>query len=53
MTRVAPIHSVKQDVHHNNNRCTERNNIESVNRREGTGGKPLCKRCAELNREGK
>ena len=29
------------------------NNIEVVNLRPGTGGKPLCKDCADLNRAGK
>jgi len=51
--KVAPVHSVKQNVHHDNNKCTERNNIEKENLREGTGGKPLCEHCAKLNREGK
>lgn len=45
MAKVAPFHSVKQDVHHDDNTCTEGNNIEKVNRREGTGGKPKCKNC--------
>ncbi|MEV1332718.1 hypothetical protein AB0J20_24460 [Micromonospora costi] len=48
MARVSPFHSVLQSVHHNNNQCTEGNNIEPRNRREGTGGKPLCHRCANL-----
>ncbi len=41
-----PWHSVLSDVHHNNADCNTGNNIESENRREGTGGKPLCKECA-------
>jgi len=51
--KVAPCHSVKQQVHHDNDQCTERNNIEAENLRQGTGGKPLCDRCATLDREGK
>lgn len=51
--RVNPIHSVLSPVHHNNSLCTERNNIESKYRREGTGNKPLCQHCAKLNREGR
>jgi hypothetical protein len=51
--KVAPTHSIKQYVHHDNDKCTERNNIEKENLRQGTGGKPLCQRCAELNKEGK
>jgi len=37
--RVAPFHSKRPgtDRHHNNNKCTEGNNIESYNRRAGTG----------------
>jgi hypothetical protein len=46
-------HSIKQSVHHDNTSCNTGNNIESENRREGTGGKPLCKECADLNKQGK
>ena len=53
MPRVAPVYSIKQSVHHNNSRCTERNNIERENLRAGTGGKPLCQHCKRLNAEGK
>jgi len=55
MSQVAPFHSSRPGtaVHHNNNKCTEGNNIESYNRKPGTGGFPLCERCKELNREGK
>jgi len=48
MSKVSPFHSIKQSVHHNNNRCTEGNNIETVNKRSGTGGKPLCAHCQRL-----
>lgn len=48
--KVAPTHSIKRTVYHNNNRCTERNNIESENLRQGTGGKTLCKKCERLNK---
>jgi hypothetical protein len=54
MPHASPIYSAKtRDVHHNNSKCTERNNIENVNIRLGTGGLPLCQHCAKLNREGK
>jgi hypothetical protein len=53
MPKAAPWHSIKQPVHHNNTACTEGNNIERENYREGTGGKPLCQRCAELNKQGR
>ncbi len=55
MTKVSPIYSAKQNapqVHHDNNKCKERNNIEPENVRQGTGGRPLCKHCADLNRAG-
>lgn len=45
MATVPPYHSIKQDVHHVNDKCTEGNNIEQANLRQGTGGKPLCKNC--------
>ena len=51
--KTSPFHSIKQPVHHNNTKCTEGNNIERYNLRQGTGGKPLCKNCADLNRQGK
>lgn len=53
MPKTSPWHSILQNVHHDNTECTEGNNIESENRRPGTGGKPLCKRCAELDAAGK
>lgn len=55
MTKVSPFHSKKPGtkVHHNNNKCTEGNNIESYNKVSGTGGLPLCERCKELNTQGK
>ena len=51
MPRTSPWHSIKAQVHHNNTECYAGNNIESKNRRQGTGGKPLCQACAELNRQ--
>ena len=46
-------HSVKDHTkYHNNNRCTEGNNIERENMRPGDGGRPLCKHCDDLNRKG-
>lgn len=46
MAKKAPWHSVLQSVYHNDTDYNTGNNIESENRREGTGGKPLCKECA-------
>jgi hypothetical protein len=53
MPRKSAWHSVLQSVHHNNSACTEGNNIEPRNRRDGTGGKPLCHHCATLNAQGR
>ena len=53
MPRKAPWHSLLQRVHHNNTACTEGNNIEPRNLRQGTGGKPLCHHCATLNARGR
>ena len=57
MSKVPPIYSAKPyapQVYHDNNRCTERNNIEKENVRSGTGGsgRKLCDHCADLNRRG-
>lgn len=48
MAKVAAFHSVKQNVHHDNTSCTEGNNIEKVNLKSGTGGKPKCSHCQKL-----
>lgn len=55
MPKTNPWHSKAQPSgpYHNNTSCTEGNNIEARNRVSGTGGKPLCKRCSELNSQGK
>lgn len=56
MSKVQPIYSVKntdRKVYHDNDKCTERNNIERENVRHGTDGRPLCEHYARLNREGK
>ncbi|HEY1294691.1 MAG TPA: hypothetical protein VGJ60_16560 [Chloroflexota bacterium] len=52
MPRRAPWHSVLQYVHHDNTNCNTGNNIERENLRQGTGGKPLCRECADLDRRG-
>lgn len=50
MAKVYPFHSKKlgTTVHHNDDLCTEGNNIESYNKVSGTGGLPLCSHCARL-----
>jgi phenylacetate-coenzyme A ligase PaaK-like adenylate-forming protein len=55
MPKVAPFHSTRpgEDRHHDNDQCTEGNNIERHYWASGTGGKPLCHRCKVLDEEGK
>lgn len=55
MTKKNPWHSTRagETVYHNNDLCTEGNNIESYYRAEGDGGLRLCERCAELNQQGR
>lgn len=50
MAKVSPFHSKRPGTnrHHNNDRCTEGNNIASYNRVSGTGCHPLCERCRDL-----
>ena len=49
--KVGPFHSKEPgtEVYHNNNKCTEGNNIECYNRVSGTGGLRLCDHCRRLN----
>lgn len=54
--KMDSVYSVKETdrkVYHDNDKCTEWNNIEKRNLRSGTDGRPLCDHCARLNREGK
>ena len=51
MGKVTPFHSkldTDRKVYHDNDKCTEGNNIEKRNKVSGTGGRPLCKRCGDL-----
>ena len=49
--KVNPFHSKlpETEVYHNNNECTEGDNIQPENRVSGTGGHRLCSGCRELN----
>ena len=47
--KIKSYNAKNSDVYHNNSDCTEGNNIERVNLQQGTGGKRLCKKCANLN----
>jgi transposase-like protein len=49
--KVAPFHSVHPSarrVYHDNDRCTEGNNIETYYKRSGTGSRPRCDHCNRL-----
>ncbi|VVT02913.1 hypothetical protein MARINON1_52464 [Marinobacter salarius] len=48
--KVNPFHSKKPGttVYHDNNKCTEGNNIEKENKVPGTGGKSRCDHCKRL-----
>ena len=50
MAKVNPFHSKLPGttVHHDDNKCTEGNNIETQNRISGTGGLPKCDHCNRL-----
>jgi len=53
--KVAAFHSKKlnaRNVHHDNNKCTEGNNIERHYLAPGTGGRPKCEHCARLDAAG-
>jgi hypothetical protein len=52
MAKVAPFHSAAPNdpkVYHDNNRCTEGNNIEPRNKRSGTEGYPKGQHCSRLS----
>jgi len=55
MSQVQPFHSARpgETVYHNNNKCTEGNNVETYYLRPGTGGKKLCHHCDQLNKQGR
>ena len=52
MPRTFPWHSSTSGVYHNNSECDAGKTIEADTLLQGTGGKPLCPRCAERNRRG-
>jgi hypothetical protein len=52
MPQTSAWNSSKAGVYHNNTNCNTGNNIEQENMRDGTGGKPLCQECADLNARG-
>jgi hypothetical protein len=44
-------HSLRQNVHHNHDACLKGKAIGPGDRRQGTGGKPLCERCVLLSQK--
>ncbi len=50
-----PWHSTRpgETVYHDNDQCTEGNNIEAHYLKSGTGNRNLCSRCKKLDDEGK
>jgi hypothetical protein len=51
MGKVAAFHSTLPGTnrHHDDDKCTEGNNIERRNRAVGTGGHPKCDHCKRLS----
>jgi hypothetical protein len=51
MAKVSPWHSSRisdRNVYHDNDKCTEGNNIETKYHTSGTGGRPRCEHCSKL-----
>ncbi|MCU1367509.1 MAG: uncharacterized protein JWN39_3148 [Ilumatobacteraceae bacterium] len=48
--KVPAFHSIKPgtDRYHDQSACTEGNNIESYNKKDGTGGHAKCSHCSRL-----
>lgn len=53
--KVSPYHTAteekpeQRDVYHDHNDCPDRRRILPQNRREGTGSRPKCDACKELD----
>jgi hypothetical protein len=53
MPSVPAFNSKRESFHHDNSSCGLGVRIPPHNRTAGAAGKPLCKNCKKLNREGK
>jgi hypothetical protein len=53
MPNVSAFNSKKESFHHDNSSCGLGTRIAPHNRLVGAAGKPLCKNCKKLNRDGK
>jgi hypothetical protein len=54
MAKVAPFHSVKPNdpkKYRDDDACTEGDNIQKENRRQGTSGYPKCDHCERLGKK--
>lgn len=53
MAKVAAFHSKLPGttVYHDDNKCTLGNNIESANKRSGTGNLKRCSQCSNLGKK--
>jgi hypothetical protein len=51
----APWHSTSpgDTVYHDNDKCIAGSRIDPTDRKEGTGGRPLCNHCAVLDAQRK
>jgi hypothetical protein len=52
MAKVPAFHSSRESdrkVYHDNDKCTEGNNIEPRNRTAGTDNRPRCEHCQRLS----
>ena len=47
-----PWHSVNSEVYHNNPNCQTGSSMNPENMQRGTGDKPLCGECEQLNNSG-
>jgi len=50
VAKKRPWHAKESDVYHDNDKCTEGNNIERHNLKQGTGGNRKCKHCKDLDK---
>lgn len=52
MAKISPWHSTRESdpkVYHDNDACTEGNNIETKYRKAGTDGRRRCDHCTRLD----
>lgn len=55
MAKVSPFHSTNPNLapdkkrYHDDNTCTEGNNIEPHYKKSGTDNRPKCARCKEIS----